>query len=96
MFQCENPSCGNPGDDARFATLVPVTAEDKLDRSDQGITYWRKKATGLWCDKWKSTAATSSMLEEVKQLRQLEKGSFSITTERSVNWCAGETVLLQQ
>lgn len=45
---------------------------------------------------WKSTADTSSLLEEVKQLRQLEKESFSITTERSINWCVGETVLFQQ
>lgn len=30
------------------------------------------------------------MLEEVKQLRQLEKGSFSITTERSINWVVGK------
>lgn len=51
--------------------------------------------TVLWCDKWKSTAATSSVLE-VKQLRQLEKGSFSLTTERSINWCSGETMLFQQ
>lgn len=47
MFQCENPSCGNPGSDLRSVTLVPVTAEDRLDRSDQGITHWRKKATEL-------------------------------------------------
>lgn len=40
-------------------------------------------------------AHTSSRLKEVKQLRPLQEGSSSITTERTINWYPGEMVLFQ-